>query len=124
MSALPTPALSGAACAAAGKANSAMSAATNGLKDLNVSIVPHHEPVRLRQRRPAADTNITPNQARLDAVLEVADLGARQHDRVLQLGRADAHVLADRRVGADVGVDDLGARADHGRPAHRRALEA
>ena len=49
--------------------------------------------------------------------------GARQHDRVLQLGLLDRHVLADRRVGPDVGVGELRPAADDRRAAHGRALE-
>ena len=55
---------------------------------------------------------------------EVADAGAGQDDRVLDLGAGDHDVAVDRRVGADVGVGDLGAGADDGRARGRRCARA
>src|SRR5215211_6364643 len=124
MSALPTPARRLPAWAVAGSAAATASSTGIALQNLNVRIVSDHEPVGLGQRRPASDPHITPNQAGLDAVLEVADLGARQHDRVLELGAADAHLLADRGEGPDVGVGDVRAAAHDRRPAHGGALQA
>src|SRR5215211_4064844 len=126
MSALPTPARSPSARAAAGSATASASAARAvpaRLEDLDVGIVSHHEPVGARQWGAAADPNITPDQACLYAVLQVADLRAREHDRVLELGPADPHLLADRGVRADVGVGDLGAAAHDRRATHGGALE-
>ncbi len=70
------------------------------------ALSPDHEPVGAREGRAAADTHVAADQARLDAVVEVRDRGAREHDRVLELGVPDLHALADGRVGADVGVGE------------------
>src|ERR671914_1178683 len=129
MSALPTPARSGAAVAAAGSA--AKSAATSrtpadpiaALEDLNVRVVTDDETICLRQGRALAYAHIAPDQAGLDAVVQVADPRAGQHDRMLELGPLDVHVVADRRVRADVGVADLRPAADDRGAAHGRALE-
>src|SRR3954470_7400234 len=94
-----------------------------GLQDLNVGVVADDEAVGLGQRRAALDLHVLADQARLDPVLEVADRRSREHDRVLQLGAGDLHVLAERRVGTDVGVRDPAAAADDRRTAHGRALE-
>ncbi len=42
---------------------------------------------------------------------------------MLDLRAVDVAALTDGRVGPDVAVDQVRARPDHGRPAHRRALE-
>src|SRR5437660_9740892 len=42
---------------------------------------------------------------------------------MLDLGALDRHVLVDRGVGPDVGVSDLGTRADDRRPADSAPLE-
>ena len=48
----------------------------DALEDLHLGAVADHEAVGLRQRRAAADAHVAADQARLDAVLEVADRGA------------------------------------------------
>ena len=72
----------------------------------------------------AGQLDFAAEQARLHPGAEVLDHRAGEDDRVLDLGAADAHVLADRGVGADVGVLDPGAGADHGRAADDRAARA
>src|SRR5665647_2928482 len=46
-----------------------------------------------------------------------------QHDRVLDLRSGDLDVFADRRVGADIRIDQPSSTADHGRPANDRTLD-
>ncbi len=60
----------------------------DALEDLHLGVVADHEAVGLRQRGAAADVHVAADQARLDAVLEVADRRAGEHDRVLELGAA------------------------------------
>src|ERR671925_1932227 len=76
------------------------------LENLHVGVVADHEAVRLRQRGAAADLHVLADQAGLDPILEMTDRRASEHDRVLQLGARDLHVLRDRGVGPDVGVGD------------------
>src|SRR5918999_2472950 len=100
MSALPTPARRGAAPAAAGSAaHSAATSATPAspsaaLEDLDVRVVTDDETICLRQGRALAYAHVPPDQAGLDPVLEMADLRAREHDGVLELGTLDPHVVA------------------------------
>src|SRR5215204_4428443 len=101
--------------------NEPASTSSKTLEDLDLCVVAHDEAVGLRQRRAASDLHVLADQARLDAVVEVAHLRAREHDRVLQLGALDPDVLADRGVGADVGVGQLRAGADDRGPAHGAA---
>ena len=93
------------------------------LKGSRSRSVADHEAVGLRQGGAAADRHVPADEAGLDPVLEVADRRAGEHDRVLQLRAVDRHVLADGRVGPDVGVADVRSGADHGRPADGGALE-
>ncbi len=55
----------------------------------------------------AAHAHVAPQQRGLHAPVEVAHRGAREQDRVLDLGARDRAVLADRRVRADVAVAQL-----------------
>src|SRR5829696_70948 len=98
--------------------NEPASTSSKTLEDLDLCVVAHDEAVGLRQRRAASDLHVLADQARLDAVVEVAHLRAREHDRVLQLGALDPDILADRGVGADVGVGQLRAGADDRGSAH------
>src|SRR5665213_2124583 len=93
-------------------------------QDRDVGVVPDHEAVRAGLAVAAAHGDVAPEQRGLHAPVEVADGGAGEQDRVLDLGPGDRAVLADRRVGADVAVAQLRAGADHRGTAHGRALQA
>ena len=58
------------------------------------------------------------DHAALDAGLQIADLRAVEDDRVLDLDAVELDTGPDRRVRADVGVGDPGARADRHRAAN------
>src|SRR4051794_10683770 len=78
------------------------------LEDPDLRVVADHEAVGARLAAlVAADGHVAAEQARLHAPGQVADLRAGEQDRVLDLGLLDHAVLADRRVRADVGVDQL-----------------
>ncbi len=48
--------------------------------------------------------DVPADEAVFDAVGQIGDLRALEHDAVLDLGLANLHVLADRRERPDVGV--------------------
>src|SRR6185295_12946414 len=66
------------------------------------------------------DTHVRSDQRVRDAPGDPLDAGALENDRVLDLAALDITARADRRVGADEGVVDLGAGPDDRRAAQSR----
>src|SRR5918992_2140508 len=93
------------------------------LEDPDLRLVADHEAVGARLGLPARDGDVAAEQRGLHAPVEVADRGALEQDRVLDLGALDHAAAADRGVRADVGVAHERARADDRRPAHGRPPE-
>ena len=67
--------------------------------------------------------HVTADQTVFDAVGDVGDHGALEHDAVLDLGLANRHALADGGERADVGARDLRTGADDDRAADHRPLD-
>src|SRR4029453_12911859 len=86
-------------------------------------VVADHEAVRGRLHRQAVNADVASDQAVLDAVREVADHAAFQHDAVLDLRVANLGARPDRAERADVGVDDARLGADDGGSADDRPLD-
>src|SRR3954454_5863116 len=93
------------------------------LEDADLRVVPDHEPERAGLPVPAADRHVAAEKRGLHPPVEVRDRAAVEQDRVLDLGALDRAAGADRRVRADVAVDEPRARADDRRAADRAALE-
>src|SRR6476659_8440752 len=86
----------------------------------DLGVIAKHEAISRGFHRQAIDLHIAADQAVFDAVGQVADDAALEHDAVLDLGLADLGLGPDGRERSDVGVDDsrLGAN-HHGTPNHR-----
>src|SRR5262245_24928697 len=91
--------------------------------DADFRIVAEHEPVGGRLHRHPVDPRVAADQAVSDAVVEVADHAALEHDAVLDLGVADLGALPDRRERSHVRVNDFRARADDDRAPNHRSLD-
>src|SRR4051812_48951792 len=86
-------------------------------------IVSEHEAIRGRFHGQTVDLTVTADQAVFDAVRQIADHAAFEHDAVLDLRIANFGALADRREWPDVGVHDPRIRANHDRAADDRPLD-
>src|SRR5215211_5210535 len=93
------------------------------LEDPDLGVVADHEPIRARGAAVAPDRHVAAEQRRLHPPVEVLHRGAREEDRLLDLGVPDLASLADGGVRPDVGVDQVRAGTDDGGSAHRRAFE-
>src|ERR1700757_1867032 len=83
------------------------------LRDGDLGVVADHEPVRARLTVVATDLGVAAEQRGLHPAGEVADGGAGEENRVLDLGGGYLAALSDRGVGPDVAVGQTGAGADH-----------
>src|SRR4051812_31579754 len=90
--------------------------------DAHLGIIAEHEPVRGRLHGQAVNLHVPADQAVLDAVRDIADHAALEHDAVLDLRIADLGAAADRGERPDVGVDDPRVLPDDDRAADDRAL--
>src|SRR5436190_20569879 len=100
-----------------------LSTAIASPSDADLRIVSQHEPVRARLDRFAPDADVPPDQAVDDAVGQVAQGRALEHDAVLDLRILDVDLVPDRRERSHVGVDDARATADDRRAANDRPFD-
>src|SRR6266550_81230 len=100
-----------------------LSTAIASPSDADLRIVSQHEPVRAWLDRFAPDPYVPADQAVDDAVRQVAQGRALEHDSVLDLRILDVDLVADRREGSHVGVDAARATADDRRAANDRPFD-
>src|SRR5690349_18210546 len=91
--------------------------------DSNLRIVSQHEAIRRRFDRQPVNPDVAPDQAVLDAIGQVADDAALEHDAVLDLRFANLGILHDRRERPDVGMYDPGVRANDDRASDDGAFD-